>query len=399
MLRRYLCLMSLLFGLCIAGVLAAALLGEHLRDEVVVFHGGTDPDDLGILLMDTRLMRLYPIMPDSRQGSFSGETYMGWSHDGTRLAFNSSRKPGLYLADTAGQNRVWLAPTCTGKLVWSPDDRWLLCDTGQNFAGQIDENDHDVWQISAETGARFSLTPDVRTGSMFAAWSPDSRRIAYIEAGWSGGLLMHWLAVVNIDGTGRHRAGSLEFHYSTLLWLADNVRVAYLSQCNGQTGMMIRRVDVFSETCIPVDFSAQQVSTAWSPDRKMAAVAARCGLVIVWLENRDVECLPFDTNGLDAVWSPDSRHVAFTLPPDKPDDPVQLMLYDAVTGDSQLIYQAARTLFFDRMAWSPDGILLTFTPIGYSTESSKVHLMNLVTGEVRMIKSYPPFAWANFVGW
>ena len=126
-----------------------------------------------------------------------------WSPDGASIA---------YLADVGEQMDVWSVPVAGGTprrltssggqkvgLAWSPAGGSLL--TTQY---QYNSTGLHLVAINPETGAETTLAEGAGP-----AWSPDGRRIAYLDAEWRP-------AVMNADGSAPHelsdlRAGSVEW--------------------------------------------------------------------------------------------------------------------------------------------------------------------------------------------
>lgn len=143
------------------------------------------------------------------------DTTPRWSPDGTRLAFLSDRmggKPQIYIIDVSGGEALRLTDIKqgAGALVWSPDGSRLVCvvrtggeeepeDTPNgrpktkpariittlkqrmNGEGWTYDRRRHLFIVDVATGATRQLT-DGDWDDIQPAWSPDSRRIAFISA-------------------------------------------------------------------------------------------------------------------------------------------------------------------------------------------------------------------------
>ncbi len=107
-----------------------------------------------------------------------------YSPDETRIVF-SIRQPGfgqpwtrpatIYVADTAGNNRVALGETAGSVVAWLPDGESLLVSARRNR-----DDGRGLWQMNATDGAlRRLLAADYLRNVRL---SPDGTRIAYVRA-------------------------------------------------------------------------------------------------------------------------------------------------------------------------------------------------------------------------
>ncbi len=101
-----------------------------------------------------------------------------WSPAGDQLAFVSSARNALVIADVHGQIVQDLVENQPGMWpfhpVWSPDGEWMV------FSAQNNDGDTDLWLIAAEGGEPRALT----TGPAWddrVRWSPDGEWIVFMS--------------------------------------------------------------------------------------------------------------------------------------------------------------------------------------------------------------------------
>ncbi len=136
--------------------------------------------------------REFPLVVHPRHDSL-----LGWSPDGTQIAFQSNRDGDfdLYLLDVSTNQIEQITVERTqGKVfdafpAWSPDGTRIAFSS--NVAGSF-----NVYLLDLSTGATTALTDDAGS-NLFPAWSPDGTRIAF-QSDRSG---IEQVMVVNVSAT------------------------------------------------------------------------------------------------------------------------------------------------------------------------------------------------------
>jgi WD40 repeat protein len=233
---------------------------------------------------------------------------LGWSPDGTRIAF----------ANTTPTVPIWDATTGKNVLVY------------QELSEDVQ---HDVADVSA------------------VAWSPDGKRIV------TGGDFDH--TVIESD-----RSKSETFYDEMRVWDSTSGKLIYKSPTDSLFGVLWSpdgtKIAALGSNIEVLDASnASHIATlaggepaAWSPDSRYIASPGRMSTVNIWDANSGNTVSTFTT--LDHLvwslaWSPDGKHIALAYGIDSKD--VQIL--DAQTG--KLTYTYHSQCFVTRLAWSPDG--------------------------------------------
>jgi len=155
------------------------------------------------------------------------------------------------------------------------------------------------------------------------AWSPDSKKIAFIDELDPGADFSSWaIYTVNVDGTG------------------------------------LKKVTSTSAGDRP----------AWSPDGKRIAFENSNGGGI-WTISPSGTSLTQLTTGTDSdpAWSPDGTKVAFQRQDDSDPNNVVNHIFEATTGGALVVQVTAGTLDDEAAAWSPDGQSLLFSRFNSSS--------------------------------
>ncbi|MBT9458604.1 MAG: PD40 domain-containing protein [Burkholderiaceae bacterium] len=157
-----------------------------------------------------------------------------WLPDG-RIVFRSLRSgwANFYAmqADGTGVTPLTTGDGDKGPPVPSPDGRWLA------FVAFSERGGSEIHLMPATGGKPRDLTSSLsKGGKSFPSWSPDSRRLAYVEA---KSPAMN-VQVVNADGTQPAKLTDNAYTNAFPIWAPDGRRIAFVSSREGTRTEMAR---------------------------------------------------------------------------------------------------------------------------------------------------------------
>ena len=258
------------------------------------------------------------------------DTTPSWSPDGTRLAFWSWPAPADASGLTIGAQSAKVSTTPTASLVVT------------------DADGHGLVTLAKD------LNIDNASASEGAAWSPDSRTVAYAVGSSSGATEID---VASLDTPEPNRlvaTGDLP------VWSPDGATIAYRID-----GIGVRRVaSDGTQTRTISHGSGSGVSflqPQWSPDGKKVAFAqasaSRPDIDDIWVVNADgtgeIDISSSTTEKFMPAWSPDGMHIAFCVVQD-----ANVCTYGVMASDGTDLEGLDQPKWSGFTAWSPDGTRL-----------------------------------------
>jgi TolB protein len=161
-----------------------------------------------------------------------------WTPDG-RVVFTSTRDrwTNFYVMNADGSDLRQLTASAVdkGPAVPSPDGRWIA------FVAMGEKGRAEIHVMPAAGGASRDVTGALSgNGKSYPVWSPDGKRLAYLEAG--GGALN--LRAIDPDGTHPVKITDTPYLNAFPAWSPDGRRIAFAS---GREGTRIEqaRADIF----------------------------------------------------------------------------------------------------------------------------------------------------------
>jgi Tol biopolymer transport system component len=266
--------------------------------------------------------------------------------------------------DGSGQQRVTRRPEGFAP-AWSPDARriaFVRQRRGARLPGGGHVNDRDIYLVNADGSGERRLTSGP-VQSIFPAWSPDGRRIAFARrSGPTLGAYKTDIYVINADGSGQRKLTQDSHVQWGPVWSPDGRKIAFRTR----SGIYVINADGGGQRKL-----APGVFPAWSPDgRKIAFTVAsdtapdQERIWEIYVMNPDGSGQRKLTPGLLPVWSPDGRKIAFLG-----DGGVYVMNADG-TGQRRL----GDSLPDVAPSWSPDGRQVLFSRfVGHVSAAVREH--------------------------
>lgn len=265
------------------------------------------PDGSKLAVADGSTLRI-AAADGSRQTEIAagvGATAPVWSPDGSRIAFGRSGSEWVVRAD--GSGGATLVEAQSHLAGWTPDGQLVVITDPQSGWSSVVVHEKDGTRRVMALDASTTVQPVV---------SPDGRMAAYLGDG---------IAVAAVDGSGSRSITPLccgsESVISPLAWSPDSRRVAYIDYGNVRVAAADGSGD---RVLVP-----QATSPAWSSDGRLAVIDESTiradGLIHLTLqligaggERRTV----FDAGERLSVgtpqWSPNGRLIAVSVNPDPP---------------------------------------------------------------------------------
>ena len=268
-----------------------------------------------------------------------------WSPDGSAVAYQSDGQLYLYDVVTKESRKVNTGDLAVMPLAWSPDGKTIACYAGKKdsqeaaslcavdaASGETSVLARNVWPPpdtedapeSSETGD----DPGAVTGLAIllfgqpVAWSPDGRRIAYLEASDTGSSVV----VVDVSSGAGKRIVESRTCITLISWSPDGRRLAYVAADLERTPTSpqpaLFAYDFATETStsianVPGDGPAAGTRLQWSPDSTQIGFIApdppngtAIGCVVDAKPGAEVRKT---VRGISeaAAWSPDLKGIAF----------------------------------------------------------------------------------------
>jgi len=313
-------------------------------------------------------------------GATSKRLWPMWAADGRTLWF---------MSDEGGTENLWRLPVDGGaaqQVTTFTDGRVLFPSIAYDGKAIVFEREFEIWKLDTATGAVARVPVALRGAPAAAgerrlvettfrslALSPDGKKLATIAHG-------EVFAAPAKDGGLAQRITETPGAESDLAWSPDSRRLAYVSERGRASQVM--EYDFATQKERPLtqasDFDA--VPT-WSPDGKLLAyVHGTRQIRVIALGAGGRDTLLFEgaldrNDGSKIAWSPDSKWLAFGVTDRKSFRNVWVV--PATGGEARPISFLANGSTSDQIAWSADGKYIVFDS-GQRSEPSKMVRVDLL---------------------
>lgn len=190
-----------------------------------------------------------------------------WSPDGTRIAFTSYRDGNaeVYLMDADGGNprRLTTEPQSDNAPVWTPDGRIVFRSMRSRWAN---------FYVMDADGTNLRQLTHTESDKGMPTLSPDGRWIAYVAHGEKGSSEIHVMPAGG--GESRNLTAALSRNQKTFpCWSPDSRRLAYVEASSGT--LNIRSIEPSGANPVKItDNSYVNAYPTWSPDGARIAFAS-----------------------------------------------------------------------------------------------------------------------------
>jgi TolB protein len=166
--------------------------------------------------------------------------------------------------------------------------------------------------MNADGSGQRRLTPNLRRRPWVeVAWSPDWKKIAFVASG--GPLGRPDIFVINADGSGLRNVTNTQTTSFDFAWSPDGRRIAYLEGYPGGAPLSVVNADGTGKHALTGPLMVDLGPPSWSPDGRTLAFTGRGG--DIYTVHADRTALRRLTHGpgwtVASDWSPDGRRIVF----------------------------------------------------------------------------------------
>ena len=280
----------------------------------------------------------------TRNAALEGDP--AWSPNGRKLVFikrparrGAACRPArrcheeIYVINTdrTGLRRLTRNTVADSNPVWSPDGRRIA------FVRDRDRRTANIYLMNADGSGQRRLTPELRRRPWVELeWSPDWKKIAFIASAGHRGAAD--IFVINADGSALQNVTNTVTTSFAFTWSPDGRRIAYLDGNPGGAPLYVVNADGTGKQRLTRPLMVDLGSPSWSPDGRTVAFT---GGSVIYTVHADGNGLRKLTHGpgwnFEPRWSPDGRRILFVSTRDGPNTDLFVMNADG-SGEQNLTH-------------------------------------------------------------
>ncbi|MFL6210707.1 MAG: S41 family peptidase [Pyrinomonadaceae bacterium] len=319
------------------------------------------------------------------------EMWPMWSADGRKLFYVSDRTDGKLQSVNSSAQNIWtttLGQSSYHRLTSFTDGRVLWPNIAYDGREIVFEHNFRIWKMDTESGktAEVSITrrgapagpgiEHVRMSDQIQelALAPDGKKVAFVVRG-------EVFAASAADGGDAARVTNSPADEYQIAWSPDSRKLAYVSDRDGTPHLFAYDFGTNTETQL-TRAMADDSTPRFSPDGKLLAFQRDAKelrvLDMSTKQERVVATAALERPPIISdrpfVWSPDSRWLAYMPVGERQ---FKNILLAPVDGSASRPVSFIANVFSNTVSWSPDGTYLLFDT-GQRTESTQLARVDLL---------------------